>query len=422
MKVLGIVAEYNPFHNGHLYQFNTAKELVKPDYSVAVMSGNFLQRGEPALFDKYTRTKMALYGGLDAIFELPAYYALSSADEFAAAAVITLSKVGVTHISFGVETEHFEDLVAIAKFSVSEPEDFQVHLKSMLKEGLSYPKAYAMSIAKFLGTEIDESVLSTPNNMLAIGYLKAIYKYCPEMIPVPVTRKEAAYHDNHIHGDICSATAIRNTIMQMQSFTTEDKSDVNNALIGAIPTSTFNLMPIENELIQGMFLDDFAKDMQYVMLTSTYAELINTYDISSELANRITNTDLTCVTTDEFYQGLLSKQYTSTRIQRACMHRLLQMTQDEFANLKAHNYIFYVRLLGVRKNALSYLKEARAHCDVPFIQKTSEGKKELQATSTQGFLLFQKDILTSDLYRMHWFQKYGITLPSDYQQNAIIET
>ncbi len=411
MRILGIVAEYNPFHNGHLHQLRRAKETVNPDYTIAVMSGNFVQRGEPALFDKYTRTKMALAGGLDAIFELPTMYALSSGDEFAAAAVLTLSKLSITHLSFGVECDNFQDLMDIAKFTLDETDDFKTKLKNELKDGNSYPKAYATCIQQFMGKVVDEALLSTPNNILAIGYLKAIYRYKLDIIPVPVKRTQAQYHDTTIDGDICSATAIRNHIF-------EGQPTLYTQIKQAIPKTTYDLLPLTDNNIHGMFWSDFYSDLQYYTQTKSSKHFTKIYDISPELANRISKLDISVTSAKDFIPSLKTKQYTNTRIMRVTLHMLLDMLQSDFLELKSKDYILYVRLLGFRKDATALIKHLREQCDIPFIQKTSDEKEKL--STPLALSLFSTDILASNLYRTHWYQKYHEKLLSDYQQNAVI--
>lgn len=431
MKILGIIAEYNPFHNGHAYQLAAAKKKVEPDYTIAVMSGNFLQRGEIALFDKYTRTKMAVLGGVDAVYELPAYYACSSAEEFATAAVLTMKQLSVTHLAFGAECNDLHILKQIASAAISENTDFTAFLKAGLAAGETYAKAYSSAVCRCMNFPEAQSLLAGPNNILAICYLKAIFKYCPNIQPVLIPRKDSAYHDTCITGAIASASAIRQSILQNDGKPEE--------IIRTVPDSTLNNIIVKNEHIMHLTNSDFATQLRYCLLNNDVTSLSEIYDISRDLANRMKQNTPVFMSYEEIIDTIKTKKYTHTRITRALTHLLLNMQQDIFDMLKQHKYIFYVRLLGVSGHCTPLIKYQKTHCSVPWIQKVSTGEQALlkqsgsenkttsptdeallQTRPNPGVLLFQADIYASNLYRLIWHEKYGVILPSDYETNALI--
>lgn len=404
MKILGIVAEYNPFHNGHLYQLNEARKQIQPDHCIAVMSGSFLQRGEAALFDKYTRCRMALTGGLDAVYELPAYFACSSAEEFAAAAIITMKHLSVTHVAFGAECDDLHLLSALAKVTVTKEAALNKLLLEQLSYGATYACAYTRALCQCSHIPEAETVLNQPNNMLALCYLRAIFRYCPNMKPVLIQRTQAMYHDTDIHGSIASASAIRNVLL--------DNPDAD--LSNIIPGSCVNLLP--HKYLTNEDLTTFAG---YALYHAKNQDLSMIYDISNDLSNRIQKHNCLVYSYASLIQDLKTRQYTYTRISRSILHLLLDMRQDIFSDAKKNEYIYYVRLLGFRHTSSSLISFQKKNCMIPFIQKVSKAGIQLSDTRT-ALTLFQADIQAHQLYRLAWFTKHHETLPSDYEQNAII--
>ena len=220
MNICGIVAEYNPFHNGHVYHIEETKKITECDGIVAIMSGNFIQRGVPALFDKWTRTKMALKNGVDLVIELPSYYATSSAEYFAQGSVALLDGLGVVkNISFGSNTTDIDALKRIANVLYLEPENYKKLLQSELKRGVSYPIARSNALKNFLKKEYDAKyiadILLDSNNILGIEYLKALLYSNSQIKPVVVERKGSTYNSTEVIDNICSATAIRELLEKM---------------------------------------------------------------------------------------------------------------------------------------------------------------------------------------------------------------
>lgn len=412
MKILGIIAEYNPFHNGHAYLLTTARDIICPDYCIAVMSGNFLQRGEAALFDKYKRSQMAIMGGLDAVYELPAYYACSSAEEFAAAAVITMKYLSVTHLAFGAECENLPLLQKLASVTISENETFSNCLKERVAAGDTYALAYSYAICQCVTEPGVADILAQPNNMLALCYLRAILKYCPDMEPVLIPRREAMYHDTRVQGSVASAAAIRKHLIDQ---------GISAEIMKTMPASTGIHLPGKNAKIQYLSNHDLSQPLTYSLLEHTVqqGELSEFYDISPELANRMADLSPAFSDFDTLADALKTKQYTRTRISRSLIHLLLSMKQDIFSEAKEKGYVFYVRLLGFAKACSPLIKYQKLHCPVPYIQKVSQAKNTLACTNVAK-QLFLADLYASNMYRLCWYHKYGEILPDDYQTNACI--
>jgi predicted nucleotidyltransferase len=235
MLVNGIIAEYNPFHNGHQYHMNVAKEHTGADYTIVVMSGNFVQRGAPALLDKFKRAEMALRGGADLVLELPAYYAASSAEYFATGAVAILDKLGVVnHLCFGSECGDTETLKQIAAILSQEPDEYVELLRDYMREGMSYPAArttallqYAPSFSKY------RDVFSSPNNILGIEYIKALLRRNSAITPVTTLRVGSDYHDIRLGIHQSSARAIREAL--------KDEQPVS-CLLNHMPENAYQIM------------------------------------------------------------------------------------------------------------------------------------------------------------------------------------
>ena len=213
-KVLGIVAEYNPFHNGHLYQLNYSKKITNSKYSVAVISGNFTQRGSTSLIDKWSKAEMAIKNGIDLIIELPLLYSISSAENFADGAIKILNSLGIVdYISFGTESGDISSLKTISDILVSEPEKYKSFLTAELNMGLSFPKARANALSMYLhNSKVNANILSSPNNILGVEYLKALKKYNSSIIPLTLKRTSVDYNETTYKNNIASSTAIRNIV------------------------------------------------------------------------------------------------------------------------------------------------------------------------------------------------------------------
>ena len=248
MNILGLVVEYNPFHNGHLYHLEKSKEITNATHTVAIMSGNFLQRGEPALFDKYTRAKAAVENGVDLVIELPTLFACQSAEIFSHGAICTLNSLNcIDSVCFGSEVGNIDILYTIANILVNEPDDFKVKLKNYLKEGMLFPSARSNALFDYIShnnlVNISKedllNILNSSNNILGIEYIKSIIKLDSNIKPYTITRIKSEYNSEQIDSSICSATAIRKSL--------KDNNNIE-LLSNVIPNKTYNVIKdsIEN--------------------------------------------------------------------------------------------------------------------------------------------------------------------------------
>lgn len=348
-NILGIIAEYNPFHNGHSYHIKKAKELAKADYVVAIMTGNFTQRGNTSIINKWEKAKIALESGIDMVIELPTVYATSSAENFASGAIKILKELGfITHISFGVEANKIEDLNCIAEVLVKEPRDYVLLLKEELKKGVSYPKARENALTKYLKDEKYVEILNKSNNILAIEYLKAMRIYKLNAIPIGIKREKVDYNSKNVVDEYASATAIRHLLL------------ANNLemIAKAVPENTTKILA-ENVKNGACVLDltEFEKMIIYKLRTMNEEEIYNIPDVTEGLENTIKTAVSKTNNILELIELIKSKRYTQTRIQRILVYALLGITKRDLEMSK--KIIPYIRVLGVSKNGknlLSYIK------------------------------------------------------------------
>ena len=334
-NILGIVAEYNPLHNGHLYHIQNAKERTNAEYVVAVITGNFTQRGNTSIVNKWEKARMALNANVDLVIELPTLYSISSAENFADGAIKIFKQLGVTHISFGMETSNIADLNNIAKVLESEPDEYKSLLKEELKKGNSFPKARQNALVNYLKEEKYEEVIKGSNNILAIEYLKAIKKQKANIIPVGIKREKVFYHSKKIIDEFASSTGIRYLLSRNQF------DDITKV----VPSSTFSIL-VDN-INNGTYtkdLSDFSNLIIYKLRTMTKSEIANLPEVSEGLENLIKSSVTKTNNINEFINMVNSKRYTKTKIQRIMLYALLGITkQDMDMSCKVMPYI---RVLG----------------------------------------------------------------------------
>ena len=409
MKHIGIITELNPFHNGHAHIIETARTQFPDKKVILMMSGDYVQRGEPALFNKYIRTECALSAGADLVFEIPSLFATASAEHFASASVLSLAATHlVDTLCFGVETDTLSLLQDIAHYLVTEPVSYQLKLKQNLSSGLSYARARANALAAHFTDSVYADILRQPNNILAIEYLKAIERYQLPIQPVAIPRIGAGYHDLTLVNTFSSATALRHMIRE-NNFTSYEK------LQSYIPESVYQILCRHSEA-KPLFWNDFLPFLQYAFWNQ--AQDYNRYcDISNDFSNLLSTYSLCPDNWEQWMNELSGKHMSVTRVQRCLLNILLAQTQTQMDYAKANHYISYLRLLGFRKCASSLLKTLHQTCDVPVIQKVTKARQQLSETSYHSFTL---DIRKSHLYRQAFYNHYGIALPSEYERTVII--
>jgi predicted nucleotidyltransferase len=366
MKAVGLIVEYNPFHNGHAHHLHAAKELSNADIVIAVMSGNFLQRGEPALVSKWYRTNMALQAGVDLVFELPYIFATQKAETFANGAVSILDAAGCDFLCYGSENGDIEDFYKTLEFMAERNETYQEKIKKHIKTGVSYPRAQALSFEELKDNDglVD---LSKPNNILGYHYLKAINSQKSTMTPLTVKRKNANYHDEHFASErIASATSIRKALFS------SDKQEVT--IDQFIPSETNALL---NDYYQkfGTFHQwgNYYPYLQFLLLQAKPDELREIYEVEEGIENRLIKAAVESNSFQEFMEKVKTKRYTWTRLQRICLHIL---TNTKKTDMKSIDRASYLRLLGMNKNGKEYLNKMKSQLGLPLISKLSSYKSE----------------------------------------------
>lgn len=429
MRVTGIVAEYNPFHNGHQYQIEQIRNTCEDSFIIAVMSGSFVQRGEPSIYDKYTRTKAALNGGADLILELPAAFATSSAEDFAAAAVALLDQLGIVdEICFGSECGDITVLDELAVVLAEEPEAYQDLLRTYVSTGHSFPRARNLALLGWLEKtgaseklENWNTVLSSPNNILGIEYIKALKKRGSSIRPVTITRFGQGYHDTELTGGHASASGIR------AGLSGDGRHEVFGSPAGHCRTGfdvrlAAQVPAVAAGLYQAavpIFPDDCSLLLSERLLQLENRQLpFSEYaDVSAELAARISRQLLSFDTYSGRIETLKTRQYTYTRISRGLLHILLDITKDDISRYRALDYAPYARILGFRKNAAPLLAKIKKTSAIPLINKTADAKNYLPDAS---LAMLQKDFYCTHAYQALVYQKSGVLPRNEYTQSVIM--
>lgn len=401
MGHIGIITEYNPFHNGHQYQINEVKKIFPDKKVISIMSGNYVQRGEPAIYNKWLRTSMALSCGVDLVIELPTIFSCASAEYFSRGAILTLAKTGIIDtLCFGSECEDLSLLSHIAQILADEPSIYRQALLKELKNGNSYPVSRAMALQTFFPKKDVLTILKKPNNILAIEYLKTILQFQIPIKPYLIKRSHDNYHSLDMTNSICSASALRNSI--------KDKNDISayipNNAYEAYKNSNFN---------QPLFLQDLFPWIQYNLLEKKN-HLCDYLDITKDFANRIDNIEVIPNHVEELISILANKSLTQTRIKRCLLHSTLNIKQSDLPK-SMEDYSPYVRLLGFNVHS-TLPKELKDNCKIPIITKTANAQKIL---SHKQFGFFERQLQMDQLYCQAYMNKYDRILLNDYRQSVI---
>ena len=392
MQATGLIVEYNPFHNGHNYHLNQSKIISNNQPTIAVMSGNFTQRGEPAIFDKWIRAKMAVQAGIDLVIELPLSYAIRSAEYFARGAILSLAYTGlVNKVVFGSEKGQLNTLEDIANLLVLEPTEFQDILKTNLNNGLSFPEARAKTIKKILGDEAFKAI-NKPNNILGIEYLKAIQEYNLPIQAKTIERKASNYHDEVPgNSEITSATAIRNLIY---------KNQIETAL-KYIPEFNHKLFKYIIQAEKGPArIKTWEEYTLFKIRSLTRDELLDIPAISYNLANSILNYRNEITNYNDLIDFLTSKTYPKSRITRALLQATLRLSKTKYKEHKLQEPA-YLRILAVGKQGKDLLSEISDMAKVPTIIQPAKYLNEPEFNSSTS-LKYQLslDIHASNLYSL----------------------
>lgn len=367
MKILGLVVEYNPFHNGHIQHIKKSIDLIKPDYVIAVMSSSFVQRGEPAIIDKWTRSKQAIKYGIDMIIELPFVYAVQSADYFAKGAIDLLYQAGATDIVFGSECGDIEIFTEIATTINNNEELYNEYVKEFMNEGLRYPDSCNKALSKLLNKEV-----RTPNDLLGLCYVKEIINRNLPITPHCIQRTND-YHSEEL-SHISSATSIRKALL--------DNIDVSNSLPFVEDYKNKHLNTLE----------DFYPYLKYKVITSSLEELRNIHLVDEGLENRIKQQISLCSTMEEFVDSLSSKRYTKVRIQRMIIHLLMNNTKDD---INTAMNMTYLRILALSHKGREYLKTLKKTSDYTIVSNFASYNHlalSIESKATSLISLINKDI------------------------------
>ena len=463
MKIAAIIAEYNPFHNGHRYLAQTVRERTGADFVVSVMSGCFVQRGAPALLDKYTRTRLALESGIDLVIELPVVYALGQADQFASGAVRVLDALGCDFLGFGCEDDDLGRLREAAALFDEEPDDYWDILSGALKEGVSYPaareKAACASLRQrnpeiFPSDEAVQTLLRGSNNILAISYLAAMHHIKSAMEPVPVLRIGSGHRETllpetpnpssddpsavpepillqpegvipgsiasdgtgQIRGKVSprlypSARAIREVLAD--SCRTHRFLSAYPALRRSVNAAVYEALQDARTHQTLQSEDDYTVMLRYRLLQADRAEILSACGQNEGLANRLGHHRSGWQSVTELITDVKHKGYTWTGISRALFRLLLNI--DDAAETAAAQ-LSYARVLGMRTEASGILQEWKSSAGIPVILSLTDDTKNL--TETQKMLLV-KDLFAADLYAAATELKTGILQENEYTRKFL---
>lgn len=380
MIVTGIIAEYNPFHNGHAYQLSEARRLTHADFIVVVMSGDYVQRGTPAILEKHLRAKAALENGADLVLELPVRFATASARDFSSGAVRILNDLGlVNYLCFGSESGDIRLFQKVTALLTDETSAYQTTLRAALKEGLSYPAAHQKALLEMfshpclfsgLPSFDPASFLCAPNNILGLEYLRALQTQNSPIIPITIKRTGSHYHSENLSAPYASATAIRHALLES-----------NEDFRPQVPPSTLPLLEsaMKNHLL--LTEDDFSLPLNYALLLNTPETLSNYLDIPAPLCRRIYRELPRFHTYSQFAALLKTKEITRTRINRALLHIVLQLKADQTPPTP-------IRVLGFHKTARPLLTRLKQTASTPIITKLTKTYQETYA----------EDLFASNLY------------------------
>ncbi len=388
-KVLGIIAEYNPFHNGHLLHLNKSKEETGAKYSICIMSGNFVQRGNTSIVNKWVKTEIALKSGIDLVLELPTVYSISSAENFAEGAIKLLNSLKIVDtVSFGSENSDIDILNRISGILYEEPKQYVEFLNTELKKGFSFPKARENAILLYLNDQKYSNILNQPNNTLAIEYLKALKKYKSHIMPIAIKREKAFYNSNCIVDEYASATAIRNMIINNQF----------NDIRKVMPRLAYDLLMQEIENNQYVIdISKFEKEILYSIRRLSTTDLKKFPEVNEGLENAIKNAANSCNTLAELINIIKSKRYTQTRIQRILLYILLNITQkDMYISRKT---VPYARILGYSPKGKELISEI--YNANPKITLITSVKNFFDSSNNKTYKhMLSKDILATNIYTL----------------------
>ncbi|TCS79230.1 nucleotidyltransferase [Tepidibacillus fermentans] len=399
MTILGLIVEYNPFHNGHYYHLQKAKKITNAELIIAVMSGPFVQRGEPAIFDKWTRTRMALESGIDLVIELPVIYATQSANWFASGAIALLNHLKVSHLVFGSESNSIERLDQIANLLLNEPVSFQNTLKRYLSLGHSYPKAIALTLQEMQNGK--EDFVLNPNDILGLQYLLQIKKHHSRMIALTIQRKSTQYHEQIFSNQtFASATAIRKAIQF---------NDEIERVIQYVPKVSQNLFYKSFVQRRFQYWENYYQTLKILILNQSIEQLKQIHGMVEGLESRLKESVNQAFSFEELISIVKTKRYTQAKLQRVFLHLLLNLTEDRVKAINVEKGPQYIRLLGFNQKGKSYLNQIKDELSIPLISKLSKIRSTMLDLDIQASQIYETGFKNPD-YRLNEFQQKPIIL------------
>lgn len=406
-NVLGIIAEYNPLHNGHLFHIAQSKQLAEADFTVCVMSGNFVQRGNCSIIDKWTKTEMALLNGIDLVIELPTVYATSSAENFAEGAIKILNAIKIVDtISFGAEATDINILNRIATILYEEPKEYTALLSHELHKGLSFPKARENALLMYLhDISTYSNILARPNNILAIEYLKALKRTKSYIKPIAIKREKVYYNDKCIVDEYASSTAIRDLV----------KHNKFDDIRRVMPNNSYHLL--REEFKKGNYVLDiskFEKEILYTLRKMSITEISKYPDVSEGLEYALKNAANSCNNLYDLINIVKSKRYTQTRIQRILLHILLNIQDKDIQSSK--KITPYVRVLGFNEKGKTLISEInKRNPKLPIITSV---KRFVDSSPNKALReMLEKDIFATNVYTLGF--EYDSWANLDYTNKLI---
>lgn len=408
LKILGLITEYNPFHNGHLYHLNKSKEQTGATHTVVVMSGNFVQRGEPAIFDKWTRAEMAVRNGADLVIELPTIFAVNSAEYFAYGAVKLLDSLGVVDtLCFGSEEGNIEPLENIADVLIKEPPAYRDLLKMHLEEGVTFPAARAKALTEYFNNQdAITSIVERSNNILGIEYIKALKLINSTIKADTILRIKSDYNSISIIDNITSATGIRH-LLECETDdidTLEIDAELNfdqgfdqafDAVKHLVPEGTFEVLS-RLDISDCIFPQDTFNFLIYKLRTLEKQSLSEVHDVTEGLENRILKFSNSALSYDELIDAVKSKRYTQTRINRIMMNTLLDIHKRDVGTINESLIPEYGRVLAFNERGREVLKKIKKEAEFDMI--TNINKFQCRTEAQEKMLAL--DILASDIYAL----------------------
>lgn len=465
MTVTALIAEYNPFHNGHAYHIREARRLTGADFLLVLMSGDFVQRGEPAVIEKSARAEMAVRCGADLVLELPVCYASGSAEYFAGGAVALLNALHcVDYLCFGSECGNLAILQAAARILSAEPDAFRQKLQKLLRKGLSFPAARQEALAWYLAQEPSipvsnvipddpsgchftdrhadseissdllrelTSILSQPNNILAIEYLKALIMSGSSIKPVTIRRVGGGYHDTAV-GELCSATALRRLFLEMQqkgapASCAASSGDFPRQLAASVPAEVCNILSDNWQRTFPVFPDDFSAMLHYRLLTAeSWQSYAACFDVPEAAARRIFQMRHAFTSFSSFVQLIKTRNFTEALVRRALLHILLGLPQPESTEPKRFP-VYYARILGLRRSSGALFEQIKKSGQIPLLSKLADADKVISrfyhdsgTSAERARQMLALDIRSCEIYGAACTAKFGCPAMSEYTRQIFI--